>query len=211
MSKTFLISDPHFGHKKIIDYENRPFESISEMDKAIAKNWNQAVNNDDTVIVAGDVSFYNKEKTSEIIKNLKGNKILVLGNHDRWSIPYWMDVGFDEVYKHKIIYQDWFVISHAPPHYYNDKTPYFYCYGHVHQAKLYPTITKQTACLCVERWNYTPVELGMIKEMAKAVGEGTCPNFLDEEWAKSYQEYKDTKNKDRHKENEENTGNISSK
>ena len=200
MSKTFIISDLHFGHKKILEYENRPFESVSEMDRAIVKNWNQAVEAEDTVIVAGDVSFYNKEKTTEIIQSLKGNKILVLGNHDRWAIKYWMDIGFDEVYKHPLVYQEWFIVRHTPPHYYNEATPYAYLYGHVHGSELYPTVSRQSACVCVERWNYSPVDLEVIKEMMKSAGENTGPNFLDEEWAKNYQEFKKIKNKNRHKE-----------
>jgi calcineurin-like phosphoesterase family protein len=201
MSQTYLIADTHFGHKKILQYENRPFSSVQEMDKTIIKNWNNTVTGDDTVIVVGDVSFYGKEETTKIIKRLKGKKILTLGNHDKWSIDYWMDVGFDEVYKHKIIYQDWFVISHIPPHYYNDTTPYFYIYGHVHSAEMYPTVTKQTACVSVERWNYTPVNLEEIIRQAGLVAqqEGTnSPNFMDTEWAREYESYRSERNQKRH-------------
>ena len=198
MSKTFLISDTHFGHRRIMEYEDRPFESVIEMDKTIIKNWNKVVTGEDTVIVAGDVSFYGKKKTTEIIKRLKGNKILVLGNHDKRSIQYWMDIGFSEVYRYPIVYMDWFVVGHGPPHFLDHTTPYFYLYGHVHGAKSHPTITRQTACVCVERWDYTPVELETIMEMARMVGDEMGPNFLDEEWAKRFQEYKRCRNKNRH-------------
>ena len=35
--KVFIISDTHFAHTRIIQYENRPFNSVKEMDKEIIK------------------------------------------------------------------------------------------------------------------------------------------------------------------------------
>ena len=32
MNKVFFIADTHFSDKNIINYENRPFQNISEMD-----------------------------------------------------------------------------------------------------------------------------------------------------------------------------------
>ena len=169
MSKLFLTADTHFGHENIIKYENRPFMDKESMDAAIIKNWNSVVSKKDKVILAGDVSFYGKDKTAEIIQQLNGKKILVKGNRDQRNNTWWLDVGFDEVSNYPIIYKEWFVIQHEPPTYYNDATPYFYIYGHVHSSEMYRTITKQTACVCVERWDYTPVELERIIELAKLI------------------------------------------
>jgi len=169
LSKLYLIADMHFGHENIIKYENRPFANADDMDNTIISNWNRIVSKKDKVIVAGDVSFYDKNKTSEIINQLHGKKILVKGNHDEHSNSWWTDVGFDEVSNYPIIYKEWFVIQHEPPTYYNNATPYFYIYGHVHGSEMYRTVTKQSACVCVERWNYMPVELEKIIEMAKLV------------------------------------------
>ena len=169
MQKVFLTSDMHFGHENIIKYENRPFADVEAMDNAIIKNWNKIVSKNDIVIVAGDVSFYGKEKTAEIVQQLHGRKILIKGNHDGRNNGWWMDVGFDEVSSYPIIYKEWIVIQHEPPTYYNDATPYFYIYGHVHGSEMYRTLTKQTACVSVERWNYTPVSLEKIIELAKLV------------------------------------------
>ncbi len=169
MSKLFLIADMHFGHENIIKYENRPFLNADAMDKQIVKNWNRVVSKKDTVIVAGDVSFYGKEKTEELIKQLNGRKILVKGNHDQRNNHWWVDVGFDEVSNYPIIYKEWFIIQHEPPTYLNDAMPYFFIYGHVHGSEMYRTITKQSACVSVERWDYTPVELDKIMELVKLV------------------------------------------
>ena len=167
MQKVFLTADMHFGHENIIKYENRPFANAEAMDGTIINNWNKTVSKNDTVIVAGDVSFYGQEKTAEIVRQLNGRKILIKGNHDKRKNNWWMDVGFDEVSSYPIIYKGWFVIQHEPPTYYNDATPYFYIYGHVHGSEMYRTVTKQTACVSVERWDYTPVNLEKIIELAK--------------------------------------------
>ena len=169
MSKTFLIADMHFGHENIMKYENRPFATKENMDATMIKNWNNVVSKKDKIFVAGDVSFYSKEKTAEIIRQLNGKKILIKGNHDQRNNNWWADVGFDEVSSYPVIYKEWFVIQHEPPTYYNDATPYFYIYGHVHGSEMYRTITKQTACVCVERWDYTPVKLEKIIELSKLV------------------------------------------
>lgn len=63
--KVFVISDTHFGHKNIIDYCNRPFKSIEEMDEALIKNWNETVSNDDVVIHLGDFGL-GKKSTSQV-------------------------------------------------------------------------------------------------------------------------------------------------
>ena len=49
MAKDFFIADTHFGDERIIRYENRPFESVAEMDKALVEKWNNVVSVEDTV------------------------------------------------------------------------------------------------------------------------------------------------------------------
>ena len=51
----------------------------------------------------------------------------------------------------------------------NDAMPFFWIYGHVHGTDMYKTITKNTACISVERWDYTPIELERIIELAKLI------------------------------------------
>jgi calcineurin-like phosphoesterase family protein len=46
MEKIYLVADLHFGHKNIIEYENRPFKDIFSMDKEISSNWNAVVSSE---------------------------------------------------------------------------------------------------------------------------------------------------------------------
>jgi len=78
---TWFTSDLHFGHRNVINYCNRPYKDLEEMHKALIKIWNDTVKEGDTVYVLGDFSL-NKKWSQTIIPLLKGNKILISGNHD---------------------------------------------------------------------------------------------------------------------------------
>lgn len=46
------------------------------------KNWNGIVKDEDHVFILGDISCYDTRTTVGLLKNLKGQKHLILGNHD---------------------------------------------------------------------------------------------------------------------------------
>jgi calcineurin-like phosphoesterase family protein len=81
----FYISNTHFVHQNIIQYDNRPFSTADETDEALIDRWNDVVSGEDTVYVLGDFSWHREEKTLEIINSLSGHKVLIKGNHDRVS------------------------------------------------------------------------------------------------------------------------------
>lgn len=81
----YYIADQHLGHNNIIRLSKRPFESIEEMDKTIISNHNAVVSDDDDVYFGGDIC-YKCENPLEYIKQLKGRKHLVVGNHDKFLL-----------------------------------------------------------------------------------------------------------------------------
>lgn len=76
----FFTSDTHFGHVNIIQYENRPFTSVDEMDKTIIQRWNSVVRKSDDIWFLGDFCF--SKNPAKYLSQLNGHIHLVCGNHD---------------------------------------------------------------------------------------------------------------------------------
>jgi len=77
----YFTSDPHYWHANVINYCNRPFASVEEMNEAMISNWNKVVTPDDTVYCLGDFSL--AARAVEVYTpRLNSTKLLVPGNHD---------------------------------------------------------------------------------------------------------------------------------
>lgn len=82
----YAIADLHlsFGTDKKMDV----FDGWSNYTDRLRENWKSLVRQDDTVVIAGDLSWALKlEETYEDFKflnSLPGKKILIKGNHDYW-------------------------------------------------------------------------------------------------------------------------------
>lgn len=81
MSKIWLTSDTHYSHTNSLRYCGRPFWTKEQMDKAMIERWNKVVSDEDLVIHMGDVAMHTKPML-RILPQLKGEKWLVIGNHD---------------------------------------------------------------------------------------------------------------------------------
>ena len=80
--KVFFTSDTHFGHTNILEYCNRPFKNIHEMDEKLIANWNALVSPDDTVFHLGDFAMGGSAEWNKILSRLNGRIYLIWGNHD---------------------------------------------------------------------------------------------------------------------------------
>lgn len=158
MSKIFFTSDTHFGHENIINYCNRPFTDVQQMDSYLINAWNSVVHKEDIVYILGDFSFRTNVESSSICKKLNGTKYLVKGNHDESSNYAYRKMGFEDVYDHPIVLDTFLVLSHQPLPFIIGG-PMVNIYGHVHNSEMHSTFTRCSACVCTERHFYRPIAL----------------------------------------------------
>lgn len=133
MGKKYIISDLHLGHKNILKFSGplRGGATWEEHDLWIMDQWNSVVTKHDFVYLLGDAAM-NREAL-EKVKRLKGNKVLVRGNHDVYNTRTYLEY-FQEVYGlHH--YKRVFWMSHAPIHP-TELRGRFNLHGHVHQHSI---------------------------------------------------------------------------
>ena len=137
----YFTSDLHFGHSNIIEYENRPFKNADIMDRDLIKEYNSVVTNDDSVYILGDFSLKRsnyKEYLRNIVESMRGNKIIILGNHDGLKPFDYVDIGFKYVSTYlelpvtiNNMIVGWLGLTHDPTVAIVDKSKVWLC-GHVH-------------------------------------------------------------------------------
>lgn len=131
---TYFTSDQHFGHFNIIRLSRRPFATVEEMDNALLSRWNAKVNDDDTVYILGDL-FFRAATVEPILKELKGHKNLILGNHDgSWTKRVDLARYFESVQTLKEVNVDGRLLTlcHYPMLSYPEARRGYMIYGHIH-------------------------------------------------------------------------------
>ena len=156
MGNIYLIADLHFGSQNIINMCRPKFKNTDEMDNFIIKRWNSTVKDEDIVYVLGDVGNLNR------VKELKGHKILIRGNHDQFSHETAIKNGFVTMIDCPIVLDNFFILSHEPQ-FVSKNAPYANIFGHVHDNPMYKTVSRRSFCVSVERIEYTPILFSQIK------------------------------------------------
>lgn len=88
-----FTSDLHLGHANIILTCGRNLEgcgenlaTVEEMNDFLVRKWNEKVKEDDIVYILGDLSYRSSISVKTYLKQLKGRKHLIVGNHDfQWQ------------------------------------------------------------------------------------------------------------------------------
>lgn len=137
MSRLFLVSDTHFGHRNICKFlrddgtKLRPWDDTDTMDLEMIQRWNATVNPEDTVYHLGDVVM--NRHCLPTISRLNGTKILIKGNHDTFRLDeytrYFIDIrGSDEINN--------YLLTHYPVHPDSKGRYRGNIHGHLHYRKL---------------------------------------------------------------------------
>ena len=166
--KLFLTSDSHLGHFNICKYCHRPFQSRSEMDQTLIKNWNEVVPEDGIVVHCGDFMLPHNEDIKEYNKylnKLHGRVLLIRGNHDLASLD-WVSDKLIAVRDQAMIVVDGVKIfaQHYPCAAFNGD---YHVYGHIHtladgtcygiDGDVTKVMRKNTYDVGVDQNGYTPV------------------------------------------------------
>lgn len=157
-----MTSDTHFCHENIIDYEDRPFEDVEEMNESLIKSWNQVVREHDLVLHLGDVFFCSTDKQFEIMDRLNGDIMLIRGNHDsQTEIKLVERLGFVGVYDELLLGD--YMFTHRPLANKDlEGTRLFNIHGHTHSLR---EDDEKHMCVSVEKTDYRPIHFTRIKNI----------------------------------------------
>jgi calcineurin-like phosphoesterase family protein len=80
---TFFTSDTHFDDPYSLQYFNRPFQSMDEMNRVMVEKWNSVVTENDMVYHLGDFTLDDIDHFTKWVKQLHGNIRILPGSHDQ--------------------------------------------------------------------------------------------------------------------------------
>jgi calcineurin-like phosphoesterase family protein len=120
MTKTWLISDTHFGQEnaytKFTDGETglpiRPWATnAADGDEIIRETWNARVAPNDKIYHLGDVAI--PRRGLKMMEGLHGRKVLIRGNHDIFKLKDYAEYFDDIRGSHKLADT---ILTHYPIH-----------------------------------------------------------------------------------------------
>lgn len=175
----YIMGDLHLGNdcnmfKRIY---SKTFETIDDYHEGIIQKWNQKIpNNSSVVLVLGDIGC--SHAINEVIPKLRGQKYLILGNHDNYAKAFY-NKYFIEVFNHPIFVAPRIVFSHIPI---PTEPGVINFHGHTHHVSLK---SERHFNLCPEHYNYTPI---LYKKLEQKLSLIDKPNYkFLEEWYKDIQ------------------------
>ena len=135
----WFYSDPHFSDEEMVHIRKNYIGDEEQI-----KRINSKITNRDTLIILGDIG------NVEMIKKLRGYKVLIKGNHDAGAQNY--KDYFDEIYEGCLMISPKIILSHEPVGFF----PYaLNIHGHDHSGWF--QVTARHINCCAEHINYTPI------------------------------------------------------
>ena len=178
-NKIWFTSDTHFFHDKVVEYSQRPFASVEDMNEELIARWNSVVHRDGIVFHLGDFCFGKPDKWNYILDRLKGRIFLVLGNHDAGHISEEVAARFEGVaFQMRLnVNGQKIYLNHFPfLSYSGDNHGTWQLFGHIHSnLHNYNIIDEHRLAVLqptqydvgVDNNNYTPVSFRQVEEIIK--------------------------------------------
>lgn len=143
----YYISDCHFFHGAMNEkMDRRGFSDTEEMNRVMIERWNSRVRKNDEVVILGDLSWGGATQTALLLRELKGKKFLLEGNHDRFlsTSTFDRDLYFGWIAPYREMNDDGrkVILCHYPVFCYNGQyrlrengdAKTYMLYGHVHDT-----------------------------------------------------------------------------
>ncbi|MBR2779855.1 MAG: metallophosphoesterase [Eubacteriaceae bacterium] len=143
----YYISDCHFFHGAMNEkMDRRGFSDTEEMNRVMIERWNSRVRKNDEVVILGDLSWGGATETALLLRELKGKKFLLEGNHDRFlsTSTFDRDLYFGWIAPYREMNDDGrkVILCHYPVFCYNGQyrlrengdAKTYMLYGHVHNT-----------------------------------------------------------------------------
>lgn len=159
MARTWVIADPHFGHKGVCQFQDaegnplRPWDTYEEMDEALVENWNRVVDPADRVYVLGDLAI--NRRAIPTVGRCHGRKVLVKGNHDIFKLKDYLPY-FDDIRAYVVQPKNGIIMSHIPIHPQNMERWKLNIHGHMHSNNIGDA---RYRCVSVEQIGFKPLDL----------------------------------------------------
>lgn len=171
----YFTADLHLFHERIAQYCNRPFKTTEKMWRAIKNNWNSVVTNNDTVWIAGDLTLKkapHKSLLAKMLEELKGEKHLVIGNHDMMTPRDYEEIGIVSVHYPGVYLPNGWMVAHDPTLANVLKAGDTLICGHQHGTLFNSTYSKNGVFIIdvgvdVREPKYTPISEEWIREIKR--------------------------------------------
>lgn len=158
MNKKYFTADQHFFHYKAIEYCNRPYKDVKQMNNDLTKKHNEVVPEDGIVYHLGDFAMLRKDQIMKIVpvmEKMNGQHHLILGNHDEGKPFTYLSMGFASV--HTSLFVDEFLLVHDPAMAVAIHDGQRVLCGHLHELTKF--VNPDILNVGVDIWDYKPISI----------------------------------------------------
>jgi len=129
----YFGSDWHLDHENVIEFSDRPFNNVTDMNEFFFAWLDKFLKPEDEVYLLGDICWRNEKEHLTRLRGKERNIHLIIGNHDHSETrkeKYWASVSY---YKELTIDNNFVVLMHYPIEHWNKKNyGSYHFHGHTH-------------------------------------------------------------------------------